>query len=90
MVTLNIILADICCSLLMTFQVIKSRGSGEETSTEYFAALLTTLESADAHETMSAVVTLISMVIKSVPVPVLQSQFAPVSKLLMECLARAQ
>ena len=72
-------------------QVIKSRngGGGEETSTEYFAALLTTLESADAHDTMSAVVTLISMVIKSVPVPVLQSQFQPVSKLMMECLARA-
>ena len=39
--------------------------------------------------TMSpGVVTLISMVIKSVPIPVLQAQFDPVSKLLMECLAR--
>jgi len=68
-------------------QVIKSK-EGEESSTEYFAALLTTLETTDTEETTAAVVTLISMVIKSVPVPVLQAQFAPVSKLLMECLAR--
>jgi len=72
-------------------QVIKSRSGGdgeEETSTEYFAALLTTLESSESQETTSGVVTLISMVIRSVPIPVLQAQFDPVSKLLMECLAR--
>ena len=68
-------------------QVIKTK-DGEGSSTEYFSALCTTLESAETKETTTAVVTLISMVIKSVPVPILQSHFPPISKLFMECLSR--
>ena len=59
-------------------EVIKDQG-GEETSTEYFAALLTTLEATDTEEGMSAVVSLLSMVIKTVPQEVIRSRFSKVS-----------
>jgi ribosomal RNA-processing protein 12 len=47
-------------------EVVKEKGSGEESSTEYFAALLTTLEMQDTREGMAAVLTLLAMVIKTV------------------------
>ncbi len=59
-------------------EVIKDQG-GEETSTEYFAALLTTLEATDTGEGLSAVVSLLSMVIKTVPQEVIRSRFSKVS-----------
>ena len=58
-------------------EVIKVQG-GEETSTEYFAALLTTLESMDTEDGLSAVVSLLSMVIKTVPQEVIRSRFSKV------------
>ncbi len=62
-------------------EVIKDQG-GEETSTEYFAALLTTLEATDTEEGLSAVVSLLSMVIKTVPQEVIRSRFSKVSEIL--------
>ncbi|XP_059092600.1 RRP12-like protein [Tigriopus californicus] len=68
-------------------ELIKEKG-GEESSTEYFAALLATLESTDTLEALSAVLTLVSMVIKTVPAEVLQAKFGVVSKLLLDLLAQ--
>lgn len=68
-------------------ELIKEKG-GEESSTEYFAALLATLESTDTLEALSAVLTLVSMVIKTVPAEVLQAKFGLVSKLLLDLLAQ--
>ena len=67
-------------------EVIKSKG-GEETSTEYLAALLTTLESAENDRSMAASIGLIALVIKTVPRPVLVYQFDAISKLLLKLLA---
>jgi ribosomal RNA-processing protein 12 len=58
-------------------EVIKEQG-GEETSTEYFAALLTTLEATDTEEGLSAIVSLLSMVIKTVPQEIIRSRFSKV------------
>ena len=58
-------------------EVIKDQG-GEETSTEYFAALLTTLEATDTEDGLSAIVSLLSMVIKTVPQEVIRSRFSKV------------
>ena len=68
-------------------EVIKSKG-GEETSTEYLAALLTTLESAETEKSLAASISLIALVIKTVPRPVLIHQFDAISKLLDQLLAR--
>eukprot|EP00095_Tigriopus_kingsejongensis_P002902 maker-scaffold336_size202805-snap-gene-0.23 protein:Tk02902 transcript:maker-scaffold336_size202805-snap-gene-0.23-mRNA-1 annotation:"rrp12-like protein" len=68
-------------------ELIKER-QGEETATEYFAALLATLEGADTQESLSAIMTLLSMVIKTVPEEVLQAKFGLVSKLWLDLLAR--
>ena len=68
-------------------EVIKSNG-GEESSTEYLAALLTTIESAENEKSMAAAVALIALVIKTVPRPVLVHQFDAISKLLLQLLAR--
>lgn len=68
-------------------EVIKERG-GEESSTEYFAALLTTLETIDTAEGLAATLSLLSLIIKTVPESVLQNQFSNVSKLLMENLTK--
>ena len=68
-------------------EVIKSKG-GEESSTEYLAALLTTLESAETEKSLAASVGLIALVIKTVPRPVLIHQFDAISKLLLQLLAR--
>ena len=68
-------------------EVVKERGSGEESSTEYFAAILVTLETQETKGGLAATLALLSMVIKSVPQAVLQGKFAAFSKLLLEQLA---
>ena len=68
-------------------EVIKSKG-GEESSTEYLAALLTTLECSGTEQSIAASISLIALVIRTVPRPVLISQFDPISKLLLQHLSR--
>lgn len=68
-------------------EVIKSKG-GEESSTEYLATLLTTLESVEEEKSVAASVGLIALVIKTVPRPVLIHQFDAISKLLLQLLGR--
>ena len=58
-------------------EVIKAEG-GKETETEYFAALMTTLDVTTDESHLSAVLRLLSVVIKKVPHPVLISRYSQV------------
>lgn len=68
-------------------EVIKSNG-GTETSTEYFAALMTTLGVSESEDSLGAVLTLLGMGIKSVPQSVLRKKFSEASKTFMDLLVR--
>uniref|UniRef100_A0A8B9GAA6 Ribosomal RNA processing 12 homolog n=1 Tax=Amazona collaria TaxID=241587 RepID=A0A8B9GAA6_9PSIT len=73
---------EICAVLAAVTEVIRSRG-GKETETEYFAALMTTLEVVESPESMAAVAYLLNLVLKRVPSPVLIKKFSDVSKTFM-------
>ncbi|KAI8486218.1 pre-rRNA processing protein [Branchiostoma belcheri] len=77
---------EVCAVLAAVTEVIKSQG-GKETETEYFAALMTALETVEGEESMSAVTYLLGLVMKKVPSAVLQSRFSDISKSLMNVLA---
>lgn len=77
---------EICAVLAAVTEVIRAQG-GHETETEYFAALMTTLEAVDSVESQAAVAYLLSLVMKRVPVPVLVSKFSDTSKALMDVLS---
>ena len=66
----------------MPTQVIKQEG-GKESETEYFAALMTTLEVTGDEAMLSAVVRLLGVVIKKVPHPVLVARFSQVNTSLL-------
>ncbi|XP_067007465.2 RRP12-like protein [Anabrus simplex] len=68
-------------------EVIKTNG-GKETTTEYFAALMTTLDATETEDSVTAVVSLLGMGIKSVPQNVLQFKFSEASKTFMDILAK--
>ncbi|XP_056290928.1 RRP12-like protein isoform X2 [Pseudoliparis swirei] len=78
---------EICAVLAAVTEVIRSRG-GKETETEYFAALMTTLEVVDSAESQAAVAYLLNLVMKRVPVPVLMSKFSDTTKALMEIMSK--
>lgn len=77
---------EICAVLAAVTEVIRSQG-GKETETEYFAALMTTLEAVDTTESLAAVAYLLSLVMKRVPTPVLLSKFSDTAKALMDVMA---
>ncbi|XP_035673332.1 RRP12-like protein isoform X4 [Branchiostoma floridae] len=77
---------EVCAVLAAVTEVIKSQG-GKETETEYFAALMTALETVEGDESLSAVTYLLALVMKKVPSAVLQSRFSDISKSLMNILA---
>ncbi|XP_014254012.1 RRP12-like protein [Cimex lectularius] len=68
-------------------EVIK-QNNGEETTTEYFGALLTSLSADNDDETISAIVNLLSLCIKAVPEPVLQLKFSEASTILLQLLGK--
>ncbi|CAB3246003.1 unnamed protein product [Arctia plantaginis] len=68
--------------------IIKQEGNGKESNTEYFAALLMTLKSRETDENLIAILTLLSMGIKSVPIAVLRLQFADSARTLTEILEK--
>ncbi|XP_054159649.1 RRP12-like protein [Oppia nitens] len=68
-------------------ETIKSNG-GQESETEYFAILMTCLESADNDETLTAILTLIQMVIKRLPQSVIKLKFSETSKVFVDYLAK--
>ena len=74
--------------LLGTSEAIKEQG-GKESETEYFGALMTTLEVVGSNEdTVAATVSLLSMVIKRVPPAVLKLKFSTASKSLIDLLGQ--
>ena len=78
---------DMLAVLAAVTEVIKQEG-GKETETEYFAALMTTLEVTQDEEMLSAVVRLLGLVIKKVPHPVLISRYSQVTGVLQTVLSR--
>ncbi|KXJ27467.1 RRP12-like protein [Exaiptasia diaphana] len=77
---------EVCAVLAAVTEVIKSEG-GKETETEYFAALMTALESSDNEESMTAITYLLTLVIKSVPESILKTKFSKASQILLTALA---
>lgn len=77
---------EICAVLAAVTEVIRSQG-GNETETEYFAALMTTLEAVESSESLAAVAYLLNLVMKRVPGPVLLKKFSDTSKAFMDILA---
>ena len=70
-------------------QVIRERG-GEESSTEYVAALLTTLEAADTAESRRAAATLLAAAVRTAPEDVLQAKFGELAAPLLALLPAQQ
>ncbi|NP_001075884.1 RRP12-like protein [Xenopus tropicalis] len=77
---------EICAVLAAVTEVIRSQG-GKESETEYFAALMTTLEAVESPESLAAVTYLLNLVLKRVPGPVLIKKFSDTSKALMDIMA---
>ncbi|TFK06978.1 neurobeachin [Platysternon megacephalum] len=77
---------EICAVLAAVTEVIRSQG-GSESETEYFAALMTTLEAVESPESLAAVAYLLNLVLKRVPGPVLIKKFSDTSKVLMGIMA---
>uniref|UniRef100_A0A8C8H6L8 Ribosomal RNA-processing protein 12-like conserved domain-containing protein n=1 Tax=Oncorhynchus tshawytscha TaxID=74940 RepID=A0A8C8H6L8_ONCTS len=77
---------EICAVLAAVTEVIRSQG-GKETETEYFAALMTTLEAVDSGESLAAVAYLLNLVMKRVPAPVLICKFSDTAKALMDVMS---
>ncbi|KAG8435420.1 hypothetical protein GDO86_013382 [Hymenochirus boettgeri] len=77
---------EICAVLAAVTEVIRSQG-GKETETEYFAALMTTLEAVESPESLAAVAYLLNLVLKRVPGPVLIKKFSDTSKAFMDIMA---
>ncbi|OWA52836.1 RRP12-like protein [Hypsibius exemplaris] len=67
-------------------EVIKER-NGQESETEYFAALLTTLDTVESVDSRTAVLSLLGLLIKRVPANVLRKQGAHVMKPLVQMLS---
>ncbi|XP_071769461.2 RRP12-like protein [Centroberyx gerrardi] len=78
---------EICAVLAAVTEVIRAQG-GKETETEYFAALMTTLEAVDSAESQAAVAYLLNLVMKRVPAPVLLSKFSDTAKALMDVMSK--
>nr|CAG4651565.1 EOG090X00E0 [Triops cancriformis] len=68
-------------------EVIKLQG-GKESETEYFAALMVSLEVAETEDSLAAILSLLGMVIKRVPSPVLKKQFSSASKSFLDMLGK--
>ncbi|KAM9804205.1 RRP12-like protein [Neosynchiropus ocellatus] len=78
---------EICAVLAAVTEVIRGQG-GKETETEYFAALMTTLEVVDTAESQAAVAYLLNLTMKRVPTPVLMSKFSDTTKALMDVMSK--
>jgi len=78
---------DMLAVLAAVTEIIKEQG-GAESETEYFAALMSTLEVSDTVENLSAVLRLLSLVIRKVPKEVLIKRCSQVNQLLLETLTK--
>ncbi|XP_067909346.1 RRP12-like protein [Heterodontus francisci] len=77
---------EICAVLAAVTEVIRAQG-GNETETEYFAALMTTMEAVESEESVAAIAYLLNLVMKRVPGPVLIKKFSDTAKVFMNLLA---
>ncbi|XP_060076895.1 RRP12-like protein [Ylistrum balloti] len=77
---------EILAILAAVTEVIKSEG-GTETETEYFAALMTALETTEGLDSLTAITYLLNLVLKRVPPPVLRSRFSEVARQLLDIMA---
>ncbi|XP_036149420.1 RRP12-like protein isoform X2 [Monomorium pharaonis] len=68
-------------------EIIKQNG-GSESSTEYFAALMSTLEAVEDDTSVAATLSLLGMCLRTVPRTVLALQFGPTSRALFGILSR--
>ncbi|KAG9341086.1 hypothetical protein JZ751_019840 [Albula glossodonta] len=77
---------EICAVLAAVTEVIRSQG-GKETETEYFAALMTTMEAVESSDSLAAVAYLLNLVLKRVPAPVLIKRFSDTAKVFMNVMS---
>uniref|UniRef100_A0A452V9Z8 Ribosomal RNA processing 12 homolog n=1 Tax=Ursus maritimus TaxID=29073 RepID=A0A452V9Z8_URSMA len=78
---------EICAVLAAVTEVIRSQG-GKETETEYFAALMTTVEAVESPESLPLGVLRVSLLPpNSVPSPVLIKKFSDTSKAFMDIMS---
>uniref|UniRef100_A0A182VYK1 Uncharacterized protein n=1 Tax=Anopheles minimus TaxID=112268 RepID=A0A182VYK1_9DIPT len=78
---------DMLAILAALTEVIKEH-SGTQSSTEYFLALMETIEAAKEDSDINAAVSLLAMGIKSVPQAVLRHKFSDVAQTLLALLER--
>eukprot|EP00118_Oscarella_pearsei_P000870 m.6009 g.6009 ORF g.6009 m.6009 type:complete len:1265 (+) comp14703_c0_seq2:70-3864(+) len=79
---------EICAVLAALTEVIRDK-NGNLTATEYFASLMTALETADGEDAITALAYLLSVIIADVPRSILQSKFSLCSKILLSKLSDA-
>jgi len=78
---------DMMAVLAAVTEIIKENG-GKETETEYFAALMSALEVSDTEENLSAVLRLLSVVIRKVPSEILIKKCSQVNQLFVDILTK--
>ncbi|XP_062852235.1 RRP12-like protein [Trichomycterus rosablanca] len=78
---------EICAVLAAVTEVIRSQG-GKETDTEYFAALMTTLEAVESSDSLAAVAYLLNLAMKRVPASVLIKKFSDTAKAFMDVMSK--
>ncbi|XP_011864615.1 PREDICTED: RRP12-like protein isoform X2 [Vollenhovia emeryi] len=83
----SIVHKEMLAVLAAVTEVIKQNG-GKESSTEYFAALMSTLEATEEDTSVAAVLSLLGMCLRTVPRSVLNLQFGPTSQVLLQILSR--
>ncbi|CAG5119515.1 unnamed protein product [Candidula unifasciata] len=76
---------EILAVLAAVTEVIKEKG-GEGKDVQYFGVLVSSLQEADKTDTKMAMAHLLSIVIKKVPLAVLQSRFSQVVKVLLDVI----
>ncbi|EGI69855.1 PREDICTED: RRP12-like protein [Acromyrmex echinatior] len=75
-------------AVLATVTEIIKQNDGNESSTEYFAALMSTLEVVEDDTSVAATLSLLGMCLRTVPKNVLNLQFGPTSQALLQILQR--
>lgn len=83
----SIVHKEMLAVLAAVTEVIKRNG-GKESSTEYFAALMSTLEAVEDDTSVAATLSLLGMCLRTVPRAVLNLQFGGTSQALLRILSR--
>lgn len=83
----SVIHTEMLATLSAVTEII-NQNKGTESSTEYFAALMTTLEQATTKESIAACLALLQMVLKSVPKPVLKLKFSETGHTFFQVLEK--